>query len=111
MTTDPLQILRDAIDGLDYPSESDSPFTLIDQPLPDVGLGAATEISPDEFFGPLQSVTDSARFAQLRQALEELVHPLRVFRVDDGSAEVKIFLIGRTASGRFAGVSTTSVET
>jgi hypothetical protein len=121
MMTDPLQALHDAIDGLDYPSESDAPFELIDWPAGATAeqrvraaCGQATrisEINEDEFFHPLASTADAARFDRLRQMLRKLAGPLSVFRAECGDSIVRIFILGQTSAGRLAGVQTSSVET
>ena len=119
---DELAELRKAIDGLIYPSESDAPFDVFR--WDDKGGGSAKaqviahtgaadepveEMSLDAFFAPLAGATDAARFSQLRRALESTLSAPAVIRV--GERKIDIYLIGRTRSGAWAGVHTTSVET
>lgn len=119
--TDELQPLAQAIDGLLYPSESDTPFDLISWGTA-AGLDARehvlahcraqspiTELSLDAFFSPLANTDDAMHFDELREALHATLTGIRVFRV--GSIRVEIYLIGQTLSGRWAGIHTTSVET
>jgi hypothetical protein len=121
MSFDSLQDLRDAIDGLDYPSESDAPFEPIDWPgtppaeqqvRATCGASARlSEITEDEFFQPLAATTDAERFEHLRQVLRQLVGPVRVLRAECEDSLVRVFVVGQTPGGRSAGVQTTSVET
>jgi hypothetical protein len=108
--------LSPLVQGLLYPSEDDRPFDVIDGPATFDAAGlrpcARSEvISIADFFEPLRGTADAERFAMLRQALTSDLVDLRVTRVCDGSAEVHIYVIGRTRDGRWAGVHTVSVET
>ena len=114
--------LNALIAGLLYPSEDDRPFELIEWDagpasataavLHHVAHGATIEpLSPAGFFDPLRDTSDAAGFAALQRALSTGLTDLAAFRVSDGSAEVAIYLIGRAADRRWAGVRTVSVET
>ncbi|MDB5290344.1 MAG: Nuclease inhibitor-like protein [Phycisphaerales bacterium] len=117
---DLLEALKMATNGLLYPSESDEPFEpfrwkrTTDDPAKEVAAhdkpGAKIrEQSVDEFFAGLAESDDAKKFADLRRELESRLSGLRVFRV--GDIEVGVYLIGKTPSGDWAGLRTTSVET
>jgi hypothetical protein len=120
---DPLQALKQATDGLLYPSESDQPFDVFcwnteagssETAEQQVASHAdknkkINEISLDEFFEELKEVEDAGRFNRLRQALQTVLRDGRVFRL--GSVRIDVYLIGQTPSGDWAGVHTVSVET
>ena len=108
--------LQPLIDGLLYPSEDDRPFEVVDWPAGPVSdhmpPGADVQrLAAAGFFDPLRSTTDAARFAALRRGLAAHLSDLTVLRVSGGSAEVTVYVVGRTAAGRWAGVRTVSVET
>ncbi|MDB5296639.1 MAG: nuiA [Phycisphaerales bacterium] len=117
---DPLQPLREAGDGLLYPSESDALFEVFRWPAKAgmsarEAVAARTEGEPvdeqtiDAFFAPLADTDDAARFARLRQAVERSLTDPTVIRV--GEVRVAIYLIGRAPSGEWAGLRTEAVET
>jgi hypothetical protein len=100
-----------------YPSESDAPFDVFHWP---VGTGGSAreqvvahsktgrqveEVPLESFFAELEGTDDAERFRGLRRALTDQ----HVFRV--GSGKVDVYLMGRSLSGSFAGLQTTSVET
>ena len=115
-----LNAIRNAIAGLTYPSESDEPFEVIAWPG---GAGGAreqvvahtpvgrnvVEIPVNTFFRELEGTDDAARFRALRQTLEATLTDLHVYRA--GSVKVDVYLVGKTKTGGFAGLHTTSVET
>jgi hypothetical protein len=114
--------LRPLIDGLLYPSEDDRPFEALDWGTGPASAGAAVaqnvpagavveQLTPAAFFDPLRGTTDGARFGTLHRGLAAGLADLSAFRVSDGSAEVRIFLVGRDRDGRWVGVRTASVET
>ncbi len=123
MTPDPFQNLKKAIQGLEYPSESDAPFDLFQWP----GLSQSTalqqiaahtaqnrkisEVPVDLFFEMLKDSDDAARFQQLRSALQSALSDMKIFRAGEGEVKVDIYLIGRGKEGDWAGLHTTSVET
>lgn len=116
--------LRQASDGLLYPSESDEPFTPFAwagaadsaqggaqaQVVAHSSKGAAvSEQAVDQFFSQLQGTPDAALYVQLRKVLEQQLSELKVFRA--GEVRVAVYLIGKTHSGSWAGLQTLSVET
>src|SRR5437879_623342 len=122
MAQDELEILRKAAEGLEYPSESDAPF----DPFLWKANGCRAEaviaahagkdhklqeVPLDHFFAQLNDSQDADRFRALRRALESQLTNVRVFRASDGSAKVDIYLVGKTRSGNWAGLHTTSIET
>ena len=120
---DQLQEIRKACEGLEYPSESDTPFDVIQWPA----AGAATaqaqvashnrsgrkieELAPDDFFAELFEGDDGDRYRRLRATLEGHVKNLKIFRVGSGEVHVDIYLLGQSASGDWIGLHTISVET
>jgi hypothetical protein len=120
---DELDALRRASAGLLYPSESDAPFDVFRWDAPGDAGGSATkavaahsgggepveETSLDAFFTALDGSQDAARFRELRRAVESSLTSPTVVRV--GERKIDVYLIGRTRSGAWAGLHTTSVET
>jgi hypothetical protein len=120
---DEMQEIRKACEGLEYPSESDTPFEVIHWPA----AGAATaqaqvaahnrpgrkieELTPDDFFAELFESDDGDRYRHLRATLEAHVKDLKIFRVGSGEVRVDIYLLGQSASGDWIGLHTSSVET
>jgi hypothetical protein len=120
---DEMQEIRQACEGLEYPSVSDTPFDVFTWPAG--GAGAAKdqvvahggarrkieEVTPNDFFAELVEGDDGDRFRRLRATLESHLKDLRIFRVGDGEVKVDVYLVGRAASGAWGGVHTRSVET
>jgi hypothetical protein len=76
------------------------------------GAGAGTaveETTLDDLFQTVPS-EDRPKFDRLRQALESQVSGVKVFKVG-AEAEKTVFIVGKTADGRLAGLKTTVVET
>lgn len=123
MTQDPFQNLKKAIEGLEYPSESDALFDFFHWPissqttaLPQVAAHAGAnrkiaEVPVDQFFEMLKDSDDAARFLHLRRALESTLTNPKIFRAGEGETKIDIYVIGKTQSGDWAGLHTTSVET
>jgi hypothetical protein len=122
MSQDELKIIERASAGLLYPSESDAPFDLFRWPAKGAGSardvvmlrGAGRkmeEVMVDHFFAELVASDEGERYEQLRRALESQLLELRILRLGSGEVKVDIYLIGRTRSGDWAGLHTTSVET
>jgi hypothetical protein len=120
--SDELQALTRASEGLTYPSESDAPFDTFRWPASSAHESArdavATrgkrgarieEVSADDFFAELAGSDHAERFKALRQVLESRLSGLTVIRT--GERKVDVYLIGRTRTGDWAGLHTTSVET
>jgi hypothetical protein len=120
-------------DGLLFQSESDYPLTplYVDAGgrkilsshdvvslVNSQGKGPAKIITLEEFFanatterdwqGPREKETVK-KFQSLVQTLKSLLSDIKVFRI--GDTEAQVYILGRTASGDFAGVSTKVVET
>jgi hypothetical protein len=117
---DILDALKQACDGLLYPSETDAPlepfcWAAANSIARDVVVARhpkATpmqEISLQAFFGELEGSEDAGRFAGLRRLLESRLTDVRVYRL--GTIRVDVYLVGRAPSGNFCGVYTVSVET
>ena len=132
MADNPLQDLQKAIKGLLYTSESDSPFDVVhwakQEPMlterdlrslagksPDAHV---EEVGLDEFFHDLtqdQEWHDAddkktvERYRTLLAVLNGDLNDLKVFKI--GEAKVDVYIVGRTATGDWAGIKTEAVET
>jgi hypothetical protein len=115
-----LDQLTDAVKGLEYPSESDAPFTPFHWPASATSARAQLaaqlktdrgieEVPVSDFFDALKDTNDTARFEQLRRMLETSLTDLSVFRF--GEVKVDIYLMGRLDAQNWIGLHTTSVET
>lgn len=120
--------LRRLTQGLTFMSESDYPvepfhmegkgrksLKASDLPTPrkpvrqadfDTFFGAATTV--EDWHGP-EERESVKRFQELVKFLKEHLTGIKVYKV--GKAEMDVFVVGRTAEGDFAGVSTKVVET
>jgi hypothetical protein len=118
-----LTALREASRGLFYPSESDAPLRVFRWKDCGKELSAQVvsalarqrrdapveEVSMEDFFGELEEGEEAERFRKLRRVLEEHLSGVRVFRI--GAVKVKVYVVGKTQAGDWAGLQTTSVET
>jgi hypothetical protein len=117
MSQDELQEIKNASQGLEYPSESDAPFDIIRWPAKDALTAhfatgrKVEEVAIDDFFAELIASDDGERYRQLRRALESHLKELKIYRVGVGETKVDIYLLGRLRTGDWAGLHTTSVET
>jgi hypothetical protein len=73
------------------------------------GRGEVEQVPVEQFFEELEGSDDAPRYRDLRRVPQATLSDLRVLRV--GSVKVQIYLIGKTRSGAWAGLHTTSVET
>lgn len=118
-----LRALKEATDGLEYPSESDTPFDAF-QWEEKGGASAAAQVAAharpgqkieevpvNQFFAQLNDSDDADRFRQLRRVLESQLSGLKIFRAGASDTEVDIYLLGQTPAGAWAGLHTVSVET
>ncbi len=126
------QELQKAIRGLLYTSESDSPFEVVhwarqEPKLTDTDLRSfagkssdahAEEVGLDEFFHDLtqeqewHDADDKKTVEQYRNLLAVLnqeLKDLKVFKI--GEVKIDIYIVGRTATGDWAGIKTEAVET
>lgn len=123
--------VREAVEGLTYPSETDAPlepFELrgfrgerlcAEDVLAHVGSeGPVVEMELDAFFAPAIEEQDwygpeeraqAARFRELLRLLRESLDDIRVFKV--GERSIDVYVIGRMRDGRYAGITTRVVET
>ena len=121
MRVDELQPLRQAVEGLTYPSESDEPFDVFvwtaapsarDAVAAHAGKDRKmTEVPVEQFFSELDDSDDAERYRALQKILRSALSDLQVFRAGEGEVEVDVYLLGRLKSGQWAGVHTLSVET
>ena len=104
------------------PSETDAPFEAfawddIGDLTPDRLLQlagqpkgtAVEESSLDDLFATVPS-EDKGKFQKLRQAIEEQLSGVKVYKVGD-EAEREVYIVGKAKDGRWAGLKTTVVET
>jgi hypothetical protein len=132
-TSDLIAELEQATSGLLFQSESDYPLEpfsvsaqggqqlsakVVLETKADVGDLPVSEVALDDFFRiatehqdwhGLEEQESVARFRKLLQILKENLTDIKVYRV--GEVEVDVFIIGKTRSGDYAGVSTKVVET
>jgi hypothetical protein len=114
--------LKDASEGLLYPSESDAPFEPFSWPAGGKRLtqsrvavlagkrkARVEEVPVEEFFHELDDTDDGPRFRKLEESLRAILGDVRVFRV--GEIKVAIYLVGRTSDGNWVGLRTESIET
>lgn len=125
--------LKPLLNDLLYPSESDEPIEFVscylkqDSPLTVsqiedwLMLPPSTyveEIPEEEFWEPVvrteewfgeEEKKQVSQFQKVRQLIEESLTVRQVFRV--GDTEIDIYLLGRTAEGKRAGLKTKVVET
>jgi hypothetical protein len=125
--------LERAADGLLYTSESDYPFTFLDtgasvaSPLTIASFRAAAAIPPDSLVeqvsldaflarhienvdpGDAGAIALVPRYERLRTTLRRELGGVTVFRV--GRILIRCYLVGTTAGGRVAGLTTWAVET
>lgn len=107
---DVIQQLTKACDGLLYPSETDAPVNVVTLPKgPPRGATAGGTV--DEFFAELEQMEgeDGERWRALHKVVNETLRDAQVYR--QGKRRVKVYVIGKTAGGAWAGLQTESVET
>src|SRR5687768_1575243 len=84
-----VRLLREAVRGLEYPSESDAPFDVVlwDAGGPGDAAGhvalraagrAVEEVPVDRFFAAMERTDDAERFGRLRRLLETELDGLRI---------------------------------
>jgi hypothetical protein len=117
-----LKALKAAVKGLLYISESEAPLEpfLWEGPgepdakgileLAGAEEGTAVEEKPLSSFFKTVSKEDKPKFDKLAAVLKEQLSDVKVYRVGD-EAEKQVFVAGKTADGKWAGVKTTVVET
>jgi hypothetical protein len=125
-----IEAMKEATRGLTFMSESDYPLEVFDwgqtAPTPEFlrGLDDSAPDAPVEtrtpaaFFRAATSEPDwkgadelavAKRFQKLLRLLEENLADLKVFHV--GTINMPVYVVGRSASGSWLGVSTRVVET
>ena len=128
--TELINQLKSASEGLLWLSESDYPFkTVYWENVDDLNakLLELTDCTPkttieirelDSFFKKAteekdwynsEEMTECKRYQALVNLLKTHLKDIKVYRV--GSCEVNCYILGKTASGAIAGLSTISVET
>jgi histidine triad (HIT) family protein len=123
MKQDPvLDALKSASKGLVFTSETDAklqPFAWKDggdlttegilEHAGEDGDTPVEETSLESFFRVVPS-EDRAKFGRLTKVLQEQLSGVKVYKIGD-DAEKPVYIVGKTADGRWAGVKTTVVET
>lgn len=110
-----LDDLKQATDGLLYPSESDAEVEVVElgpgssPPLEERDL-PVEEISAKDFFMPLKETDDAPRWHLVHSLLALGLTDLRVIRI--GEIQVEIYVVGKdAATGNWVGLRTHAVET
>ena len=125
--------LMEATEGLLYQSESDYPFEYVEWDLPDNHSLTEEQVrhcsghptdapvavqSFDELFERLTQVKDwygeeetktAGQYRTLKEKLEKELTEIQVFRI--GSIEIDVFILGKSPTGKWAGLKTKAVET
>jgi hypothetical protein len=124
--------LRKASQGLHYPSETDAPFQtfrwgkaegrLTKKKVLQLGKhdpdSPVEEVNLEDFFQDLtreqdwhgeEEKEDVQRYRALLEALREHLSGAKVFKV--GQAQKRVYIVGKTKEGDWAGLKTTAVET
>jgi hypothetical protein len=131
-TSDTVEALEQAADGLAYESETDEPWTTFSWPTAQgEPTGAAVrqlgkhkarapveEQSLDEFFTPLTEEQDwygdeeratAAKYRALLDAVKRYLTGAKVVRV--GGRKKAVYVVGKASEGGWAGLKTIAVET
>ena len=120
MAADELSQIRQAAQGLTYPSESDYPLDVVTFPAtaasPRDALktaadrrGNVEEISPETFWKELDGVEGAHGFVDLRRVMEANLTRISVVRI--GQTTIDVYVLGRAKLGDWLGFHTISVET
>ena len=118
-----LVALQRASRGLRMPSEEDAPFeaflweddggeltaTRLRQ-LAGVPEGVGVEEDSLEGLWRTVPAEDKEKFERLRQAIQQQLSGVRVFRVGD-EPQKDVYIVGQTPDGKLAGLKTSVVET
>ena len=116
-----LKTLRDATRGLRYVSEAEATFEPFVWPGTGDAADAAAVLAKAGGEGPAARSTlvdffravpmsDKGKYLGLAAALADNLTDVRVFKIG-GEGRVKIYVLGTTADGKWAGVKTEAVET
>ena len=117
-----LDALKQASQGLLFPSETDAPLEpfawegsakLSKERLRQrAGAGPGTAVEQTTLGDLLQTVPqeDKPKFDALRQALAGQLSGVKVYKVGD-EAQKQVYVVGKAPDGRWAGLKTTMVET
>jgi hypothetical protein len=116
-----LKTLRDATRGLRYVSEAEATFepfvwpgtgAAADEAAVRAKAGGAGEVARSTLVDFFRAVpmSEKGKYLTLAAALADNLADVRVFKIgDDG--RVKIYVLGTTSDGKWAGVKTEAVET
>lgn len=131
-TSETVTVLQQAVEGLTYQSETDSPWAVFSWPKA-TGVPTAEgvrkqgkhkantpveEKTIDEFFGPLVQEQDwygdeekaiAAKYTSLLTVTKQRLTNPKVVRV--GDRKVAVYVVGQAKEGGWAGLKTTAVET
>lgn len=120
MSKDPLlAILQKACKGLLFISETEAeltPFVWDAEPTPEqllkqAGAAKGTPIETMELPAFFRAVSkeDKPKFDALTKVLKENLSGIKVYKV--GEVNLKVYIVGKTKDGKWAGVQTEVVET
>jgi hypothetical protein len=131
-TSETVNALQQAAEGLTYQSETDAPWKAFAWPTAEgepTGAGVrqrgrhrtdapVEEQSVDEFFAPLieeqdwygdEERTAAAKYRALLDAVKRYLKGPKVVRV--GERKIAVYVVGVSSEGGWAGLKTTAVET
>jgi hypothetical protein len=83
-----------------------------DQVVTLAGGNEGTSVEEDTLDGFFQTVpsADKAKFQKLAEAIKQKLSGVKVYKVGD-EAERDVYIVGKTADGKWAGLKTSVVET
>jgi hypothetical protein len=120
-TNSVLGILKKTCEGLVFTSETDAPLEPFvwnqkETPTPEslakaAGLekGTPTETTDLAAFFRAVPKADKAKFNALTKVLKEHLTDIQVYKV--GEVDIKVYILGKTKDGGWAGLTTEAVET
>lgn len=122
MKTNPLiEILKQASNGLLFPSESDAPLEPFiwdrkEEPSPESlakasGFAKGAPIETSTLAALLRAVpkSEKPKFDALVKVLKENLSDIQVYKI--GEVKLKVYILGKTKNGSWAGLTTNVVET
>lgn len=118
MDSETLAVLREAADGLLFPSETDAPFEVFYWEVAENSAASILRFAPRMAGEPmrtlslsdfLQDLDEEKEFHALREALEKTLIAIIVYRF--GTVHPTYFIVGNDADGNLAGLKTKAVET
>jgi hypothetical protein len=114
-------VLKQASKGLLFPSESDAPLKpfVWDQPdaptpealVEDAGMDAGTPTETMSLLAFFRAIpkAEKPKFDALTKVLKENLSGIKVHKI--GDVNLKVYILGKTKDGQWAGLTTEVVET